>query len=226
MTALFAICPDFVNGKIPHIWRDHLFLLLQQAHGQQVWLPMNQFAAPYEVENENDLTRAFKTYVYEQKIADVYGMLRQICELNHWNYASIDNDPLRFRFMNWLQINNLAARGHGIASHTMSHRVLRFLPDEQKYDELAASKKELETQLNQPINTIVYPYGGVEIDAVSIKIAREVGYQTGLMNVQQHKLPVSRLTLPRFAFPPVANEPHLHAIASGYKFVGRKLLNF
>lgn len=226
ITALFAICPDLVNGNIPHIWRDHLFLLLQQAHGQQVWLPMNQFDAPYFVQNENDLTRAFKKYVYDQKVSDVYELLRQICERNHWNYAKLNNDPLRFEFMNWQQINDLAQRGHDIASHTMSHRVLRFLPNEQKYFELAASKKELESQLNKPINTIVYPYGGAEIDAVTIKIAQEVGYTTGLMNVQQHNLSIPRLTLPRFAFPPVANAPHLHAVASGYKFLGRKLLNF
>lgn len=227
LTALFAICPALVDGQLPHIWRDHLYLLLRQNEGKQAWLPMNNYAKPYLVEPNNTLTRLFKQYVYANQIADIYGLIQDICTRNEWPYAPIlGQDDLRFRFMNWSQIVDLAQQGHRIASHTMTHRVLRFLPAEAQQYELSESKKQLEQRLKMPINTIVYPYGGAEIDAAVVQVAQNVGYTTGFMNVQQHSLPIAHLTRPRFAFPVTAYTPHLHAITSGYKFVGKKILNF
>jgi hypothetical protein len=69
---------------------------------------------------------------------------------------------------------------------------------------------------------LVYPYGSMaEIDDATVNIAQEAGYQTALMNVQSHSLVNPALTLPRFALPPIADAPHLHAIVSGYKFLFR-----
>jgi|GEM_PF-1495750 len=226
LTALFAVCPALVNGDIPHIWRDHLYLLLQQHVGQKVVLPTNNYEQTCLVEDVNQLTRQLKKYVYDQQIADVYGLVRAICNQNNWLYEQMNDDPLRFKFMNWLQINDLVQHGHRIASHTMTHPVLRFLSDHDKRYELGESKKQLEKHLNLRVDVVVYPYGGAEIDVATVKIAQELGYTTGLMNVQQHPLPTPALTRPRFAFPPVADVPHLHAVASGYKFLGKKLLNY
>ena len=226
LSALFAICPAMIDGELPHIWRDHLFLLFQQAQGQEIFLPIDQYQRPFKITSEseclNSLTRQSKKYVYENQIADIYGLVREICAKNGWPYAQVKHDPLRYQFMNWGQIQDLTKRGHRIASHTMTHRVLKFLSAEEKQYELAESKKRLETQLNVSVDILVYPYGSmVEIDNATVSTAREAGYQTALMNVQHHSLPESSLTLPRFAFPPIADAPHLHAIVSGYKFLFR-----
>jgi len=226
LSALFAICPAMIDGELPHIWRDHLFLLLQQAQGQEIFLPINQYqkALPrfQTLEGLNTLTRQLKKYVYENQIADIYGLVREICAKNGWPYAQVKHDPLRYQFMNWGQIRDLTARGHRIASHTMTHRVLKFLSEEQKRYELVVSKKSLEKQLNASVDILVYPYGSMaEIDDATVSAAKEAGYQMALMNVQHHSLSTPHLTLPRFAFPPIADAPHLHAIVSGYKFLFR-----
>lgn len=226
LSALFAICPAMIDGELPHIWRDHLFLLFQQAQGQEIFLPIDQYQRSFKITSEseylNSLTRQSKKYVYENQIADIYGLVREICAKNGWPYAQVKHDPLRYQFMNWGQIQDLTKRGHRIASHTMTHRVLKFLSAEDKQYELAESKKRLETQLNVSVDILVYPYGSmVEIDNATVSTAREAGYQAALMNVQHHSLPESSLTLPRFAFPPIADAPHLHAIVSGYKFLFR-----
>ncbi len=226
LTALFAICPAMIDGVIPHIWRDHLFLLLQQAQGQEVFLPMNQYQKSFPrfetLERVNALTRQIKKYVYEHQIADVYDLLEEICKKNGWPYVQINHDPLRYQFMNWAQIQDLAKRGHRIASHTMTHRVLKFLSADEKRYELLESKKRLESQLKLPIDILVYPYGSMaEIDNATVDAAQAAGYTTALMNVQSHSLSQPNLTLPRFAFPPTANAAHLHAIVSGYKFLFR-----
>lgn len=226
ISALFAICPALVDGQYPHIWRDHLFLLLRQYQHQPIWLPFNHYREPFQVgtngETLNKLTRKLKKYVYEQQVADIYGLLREICQKNEWSYGGSDEEPLRYQFMNWSQIQDLHRRGHSIASHTMTHRVLKFLPDHEKQYELIESKKHLENQLGASVDTIVYPYGSLaEIDESTIAIAQEAGYRLGLMNIQTHSLSNPMLALPRFAFPPIDTPAHLHAIASGYKFLFR-----
>jgi peptidoglycan/xylan/chitin deacetylase (PgdA/CDA1 family) len=226
LTALFAICPAAVDGQIKYIWRDHLHLLLQQHQGQKVWLPTNNYTEPFDIEPNNALTRLFKNYVYEKQIADVYGLIRTVCERNGWPESVENNNRLRFEFMSWPQIIDLIQQGHRVASHTMTHRVLRLLSNDEKYYELHESKTRLETMLKVPVNTIVYPYGGNEIDAATVQVAQQAGYTTGFMNVQHHTLPLPLLTRPRFALPPTHQKPHLHAVVSGYKFIGKKILNF
>jgi len=224
LTALFAICPAMIDGDIPHIWRDHLFLLLHRAQGQDVYLPINKYQKPSKADtgNLNSLTRQLKKYVYENQIADIYGLVREICEKNGWPYAQISHDPLRYQFMNWAQIQDLTKRGHRIASHTMTHRVLKFLSEDEKRFELLESKKRLESQLSLPIDTLVYPYGSMaEIDNATVSAVQETGYKTALMNVQTHSLSIPTLTQPRFAFPSITDAAHLHAIVSGYKFLFR-----
>jgi peptidoglycan/xylan/chitin deacetylase (PgdA/CDA1 family) len=222
--ALFAVCPALIDGEIPHIWRDHLFLLLHRAQGKDVFLPMNYYKTPIRVTAEelNALTRQLKKYVYENQIADVYGLLREICEKNNVPYARMDEDPLRYQFMNWAQVQELTKQGHRIASHTMTHRVLKFLSEDEKRDELSESKKRLESQLNSSIDVLVYPYGSMaEIDKATVSAAQEAGYKMALMNVQTHSLANATFTQPRFAFPPLTDAAHLHAIVSGYKFLFR-----
>lgn len=226
LSALFAICPAMIDGELPHIWRDHLFLLFQQAQGQDFFLPLNQYQQPFymtqDLRNLNNLTRELKKYIYQHQIEDIYGLVREICGKNGWGYTQVMHDPLRYQFMNWGQIRDLTKRGHRIASHTMTHRVLKFLSEEQKRYELVESKKRLEKQLNASVDILVYPYGSMaEIDDATVSAVKEAGYQTALMNVQHHSLSTPHLTLPRFAFPPIADAPHLHAIVSGYKFLFR-----
>lgn len=225
-SALFAICPAMIDGNVPHIWRDHLFLLLQQAQGQEVFLPINQYHQSFKVAKDsstlNSLTRQLKKYVYENQVADIYSLVREICEKNKWSYSPISHDPLRYQFMNWAQIQDLTKHGHRVASHTMTHRVLKFLSEDEKRYELLESKKRLESQLSLPVDILVYPYGSMaEIDNATVSIAQEAGYKMALMNVKSHSLSNPSLTQPRFAFPSITNTAHLHAIVSGYKFLFR-----
>jgi peptidoglycan/xylan/chitin deacetylase (PgdA/CDA1 family) len=228
LNALFAVCPAMIDGELPYIWRDFVFLLLQKAQGQSVWLPINDYQQSIEVKNINQLTRAFKAYIYRHQVANIYELIADICERNNWTFDKITNtDSLRYDFMNWQQIKNLIACGHKIASHTLTHRVLKFLPDSELHDELYLSKKRIETQLNQTIDTLVFPYGSVaEIDNRVTQKAAEVGYKTALMNVQSHHLAPAHLSLPRFALPPIATPTHLYGIVSGYKFLHKKRLPF
>ncbi|MEZ4903065.1 MAG: polysaccharide deacetylase family protein [Spirosomataceae bacterium] len=211
LTALFAVCPALIDRKIPYIWRDYVFLLSQQG----VHLPNGKGPADF-----NRQTRDFKKYIYDNEVADIYGFIATFCVKN--DIENLNNDPLRFTCMTWPQIQELSKRGHQIASHTTTHRVLKFLSEEEKKEELQQSKHRLEAQLKIPIDTLVYPYGSMaEIDQATVNMAKEVGYKRALMNVRAHHLEESAFTQTRFAFPNSTDHAHVYAIASGYKFLFR-----
>jgi peptidoglycan/xylan/chitin deacetylase (PgdA/CDA1 family) len=220
LTALFGVCPDFVDGKLPHIWRDHLFLIFRHFVGKPVLLPTNDFEKQYIFQSVNEGHQLMRKYVYDNQIADVYAIVREICQRNNLPYQHMTDEPERFDFMNWQQIRDITQKGNQIASHTMSHRILRFLNDEEKQYELLNSKQRIENQLNNKINALIYPYGGpTQIDEATVRVAQEAGYLLALMNVQTPLLQPQILAQARFALPPTSNVPHLHAVVSGYKFL-------
>lgn len=63
------------------------------------------------------------------------------------------------RLMAARDIESLAQSGMDIGSHTMVHRDLRGLSDEELHDDLRQSKEAVETITEQACRTLAYPYG-------------------------------------------------------------------
>jgi peptidoglycan/xylan/chitin deacetylase (PgdA/CDA1 family) len=68
-----------------------------------------------------------------------------------------DDNPLPA--MNWEQLHQWAAIGHGIGSHTLTHAPLRQCNYTRLVQECVESKKMLEDNLQVPINNLSYPWG-------------------------------------------------------------------
>lgn len=82
--------------------------------------------------------------------------------------------------LTWDQIRSMKKDGMAIGSHTHTHRVLATLPPETQREELALSKKRLETELGESVLSISYPVGGYEHFNLETKnLAKECGYQIG-----------------------------------------------
>jgi len=75
------------------------------------------------------------------------------------------------------QIREMAEYGFGFHSHSRRHARLPEQGDAELDDELAGSKKELETLLAQPVPYLAYPYG--LHDERVLARARVAGYQAG-----------------------------------------------
>lgn len=61
--------------------------------------------------------------------------------------------------MNAGQIEELAAAGFEIGSHSRTHRELPYLSDDEIHDEVAGSKKELEAIVGSRVESFAYPRG-------------------------------------------------------------------
>jgi peptidoglycan/xylan/chitin deacetylase (PgdA/CDA1 family) len=81
-------------------------------------------------------------------------------------------------YMNAGQINEMAAAGWEVGSHSMSHAYLTSLePDRQRF-EVVESRKLLEETLGVPVLTIAYPFG--VSNASVIDYAHFAGYIGGM----------------------------------------------
>lgn len=66
-------------------------------------------------------------------------------------------------FLNWEQVQQMQQSGLvSFGSHSLSHRRLRSLPDDEVRYELSESKKILETRLGRPVTSFCYPFGAFD----------------------------------------------------------------
>jgi peptidoglycan/xylan/chitin deacetylase (PgdA/CDA1 family) len=61
--------------------------------------------------------------------------------------------------MTWDQLRALAAGGHEIGSHSLSHPILTLVDDPQLEREMGGSKTRLEAELGAPCESFCYPNG-------------------------------------------------------------------
>jgi len=216
--AMFAVCPDLVNGIIPHIWRDHFYLILQKLLDKTILLPIDDYKTPFKLtfQNISLVDSSFKEWIYKNKVADIYEVLKRICYANKIAYQRENVDPLRFQPMSWNQIRQLQSEGHQIVSHTNTHKILSFLSDDENRYELLNSRQQIENQIDTPVTTIVYPYGNIrEINDRVISIASECGYKSGYLNTGKFNSTQKNLSIPRFGLPFSKNLPLMYTVVSG-----------
>lgn len=95
--------------------------------------------------------------------------------------TSIHTGPMHeaVRFMDWTQVAELKQSGLvDIGSHTMSHRRLSRLSDEEAEQEIRTSKKIVENHIHE-CKTFAYPHGRTNVDFNDkhTRMAVEAGYE-------------------------------------------------
>jgi len=85
---------------------------------------------------------------------------------------------LRAATLSWDELRELAARGVGIGSHTVTHRHLTTLGGGELARELTDSREQIEDELRQRCRALAYPYG--DTDERVCRAAAQAGYEVGL----------------------------------------------
>lgn len=104
------------------------------------------------------------------------------------------------QLMTWEQMREMRASGHGIGSHTFSHRVLATLSADGQAHEIKDSRRELEARIGGDVWSLAYPVGGPKhINEHSVELARAAGYaQAFTFNTGIASLPLAdRFRIPR-----------------------------
>lgn len=74
------------------------------------------------------------------------------------NVADLPPDA---RLMDWDEVAALAADGHAIGSHTLSHRRMTLLNKDEVAEEVVGAATRLTTRLGQPIQWFAFPFGDI-----------------------------------------------------------------
>ena len=96
--------------------------------------------------------------------------------------------------MPWDELEELAARGVAVESHTLSHPHLARLSDAELERELRESKQRIEDRLRRPCRFLAYPFG--DDDARVHRAAERAGYAAAF-TLPGRQRPLNRFALPR-----------------------------
>ena len=78
-------------------------------------------------------------------------------------------------YMTWDDLREMSANGISIESHTATHKSLTDLTDEQLKQELAESKKRIESELHREVNFLAYPTGAYNLHIAGL--VKDAGYK-------------------------------------------------
>jgi peptidoglycan/xylan/chitin deacetylase (PgdA/CDA1 family) len=117
------------------------------------------------------LLQLMKTEPYSQT-QDLLKMLSEECEVEFPTPKEQDAE-----LMSWKDIKEVMNDGVAIGAHTVSHRVLATLGEEEQFEELSSSKKLLEDMLTSNIRSFSYPVGDYTAFTGKTKeLVRKAGY--------------------------------------------------
>ena len=83
-----------------------------------------------------------------------------------------NNNP---NYLTWDQLKEMEKNGFSVQSHTLNHRALEELPDDEIRAELLNSKLLLEKNLGHSVDFLAYPTGTYNLHIAGI--AKDVGYK-------------------------------------------------
>lgn len=96
-----------------------------------------------------------------------------------YNDPSQPADGCGDSYLSWDQVRQLDQSGLiTIGAHTINHRNLAALSQDQQEYEIREGKMELEQQLGHPVYDLAYPYGG--FNALSVNLARQAGFRSAV----------------------------------------------
>jgi len=105
-------------------------------------------------------------------------------------------------FLDWAGAKALAATGHGVGSHTVTHPILAREDTATQRHELEESRRALEAGLGQTVDLLAYPNGNAgDYDQRTMELARAAGYRAavttrpGLVGAQEPPFAMHRVVL-------------------------------
>jgi peptidoglycan/xylan/chitin deacetylase (PgdA/CDA1 family) len=128
--------------------------------------------------------------------------------------------PAAYAPLEWAQLKRMAEEGLGVGAHTRTHPILsRLASFEQKQDEIAGSKADIEREIGMPVQHFCYPNGkDVDFDADCVRAAEAAGFATAVTAVRGLNAPgADRWRLRRIGVDPGLDPATFAMEAAGFR---------
>jgi peptidoglycan/xylan/chitin deacetylase (PgdA/CDA1 family) len=177
--AVLFICPHFVVAQPLPFW-DFVAYVLKKTTVKTLTLTY-PFEFHANLEQESPRAAATRLLTALGNHRSPQDEPRFFEHLQERGEVQVPLDALRRHlFMSWDEVRQAAAAGLAIGSHTLTHPVLAHQSEDEQRREMIESKRVLEEQLGQPVETIAYPFGQPDcFSDVTKRLAQEAGYRLG-----------------------------------------------
>jgi len=173
LAATFFVATGFLDGG--RMWNDTLIESLRRTPLAKLDVEGLGAGVPtFEVDTAAQKRAAIDTLIAHAKYMQVHARERFVDEVARRCRV----EPPGELMLSSQQVRQLRAAGMQIGAHTVSHPILARLPAEGARQEILASKKVLESLLQEPIGLFAYPNGKPERDygVEAVDIVRECGF--------------------------------------------------
>lgn len=170
MPATFFLVPGLLSGEVRAWWELVAWAWAHSTRSSIPWdhrvLQVRGRAGRRSLRWLGGWLQAQTRAAREQRVAELLERLR----------PAGDPDDRRL-FLDWSEARKLAGKGFAIGSHSMYHTILRNEPLEDQQWDLAASRAQLEQQLEVPVRLFAYPSGQPgDYDAETVDAVARAGY--------------------------------------------------
>lgn len=197
ISPMLFVTTNFV-AQTTLLWWDQLRLILQQSECDSVTLQLAGEDICFSLATESELQDAWSRIADHCRFmphADKEALLQNLAvELSSQGpYPEIE----RYAASTWQEVREMADDGVQIGAHTLNHPILSRLSRDEAKQEIAGSKKELESSLQRPVDWFCYPQGG---PADFIDETKEILSSYGFVGcyVAYQALEYDDFTLPRY----------------------------
>jgi peptidoglycan/xylan/chitin deacetylase (PgdA/CDA1 family) len=164
--------PTSFIGQNKPLAHDRIFWLVKQANEKSISLggALGKAGISPEFADSRNLPGVTDAIVYlpheqrEKVIAAMENLLGDFADY-----------PPEYQLLNWETIREMARKGISFGAHTAHHVVLPLEDEATLEAEIAGSKKELESRLNEKVITFAYPNG--EYNARIKQFVAQAGYK-------------------------------------------------
>lgn len=209
----FFLITDFLDKKI-WPWDDQLRYLLSKATAGKHNVILD--GSNYELQFNDQKERQQCRYsLYEiLKSSDNSTIYDKVLSLyNQLNVEMPKSTPEDYSPMSWDQANELTRRGHSIAAHSRSHRILSQLSDKDAEYEISSSLKLTKEYVPQAASLFAYPTGRIgdftdrEADILNkLDVDLSVSTEHRHFTVGRHGHGLARQQAPRLIMPSNIND--------------------
>lgn len=174
MHGTFFLVSDLVSGRSGAWWEDLADALDRATAPHLTWR-----GRELDLSTPLARTRAMEVFKGDLKGLDAAARVATVTDVA--GRIAPPPPPREPLFLDWEGAGVLAATGHGVGSHTVSHPILaRESADGQRH-ELVESRRALEAGLGQTVDLLAYPNGTAgDYDAVTTSLAEEAGYRAAV----------------------------------------------
>jgi peptidoglycan/xylan/chitin deacetylase (PgdA/CDA1 family) len=156
----YFLVTDFIDGKL-WPWDDQLAYLIDHAVNGEYEIALGSTANKFTLDDcsasRQLVLKAIRNGLKEADNTHIYTIVKDLYRIFSVAFPTVI--PSCYRPMTWGQAAALEKAGHHIAAHTLTHRILSRLTNEDAIDEIEGSIAAVGEHIKTQANVFAYPTG-------------------------------------------------------------------